>query len=200
MLGRSDRSVATLPRPTYAARMSEQTPASSPVTDGPADPEHDTTAAYGLDRSYVAGLTRRIVSTSGETAAVASPIGRTPLAHVPRSSTRDVAEAFARARRAQVSWAATPLDQRAAALLRLHDLVLERQDELIELAVWESGKARKDAYLEVAHVALTAHEHLDTRRVGGMFPVLTRAEVNRVPKGVVGIISPWNYPLTMALC
>ena len=33
-----------------------------------------------------------------------------------------------------------------------------------------------------------------------MFPVLTRAEVNRVPKGVVGIISPWNYPLTMALC
>ena len=73
--------------------------------------------------------------------------------------------------------------------------------------VWESGKARKDAYLEVAHLALTAryyartaHQHLDTQRVGGMFPVLTRAEVRRVPKGVVGIISPWNYPLTMALC
>ena len=32
-----------------------------------------------------------------------------------------------------------------------------------------------------------------------MFPVLTRAEVHRVPKGVVGIISPWNYPLTMAI-
>ena len=81
--------------------MSEQSPASGPITDGPADPEHDASAAYGLDRSYVAGLTRRLVSTSGETAAVSSPIGRTPLAHVPQSSPADVAEAFARARRAQ---------------------------------------------------------------------------------------------------
>ncbi|KRE93013.1 succinate-semialdehyde dehydrogenase [Nocardioides sp. Soil774] len=175
--------------------------------DGPADPEHDSTAAYALDRSYVAGLTGRVVSTTGETHAVSSPIGGAPLAYVPQSSTQDVAEAFVRARRAQVSWAATSLDERAAALLRLHDLLLDRQDELIDLVVWESGKARKDAYLEVAHLALTAryyartaHEHLDTRRVGGMFPLLTRAEVSRVPKGVVGIISPWNYPLTMALC
>lgn len=187
--------------------MSEQTPASGPTTDGPADPEHDSTAAYGLDRAYVASLTRRVVSTTGETAAVASPIGRTPLAHVPQSSPADVAEAFARARRAQASWAATSVDDRAAVLLRLHDLLLDRQEELIDLVVWESGKARKDAYLEVAHLALTAryyartaHQHLDTVRVGGMFPVLTRAEVNRVPKGVVGIISPWNYPLSMALC
>ena len=191
--------------------MSEQTPAGadglSPITDGPADPEHDSTAAYALDRSYVASLTRRLVSTGGETHAVVSPIGGTPLAHIPQSGAVDVVEAFARARKAQVSWATTSLDQRAVALLRLHDLLLERQDELIDLVVWESGKARKDAYLEVAHLALTAryyartaHEHLDPRRVGGMFPVLTRAEVNRVPKGVVGIISPWNYPLTMALC
>ena len=191
--------------------MSEQTPAGadglSPITNGPADPEHDSTATYALDRSYVARLTRRLVSTSGETHAVASPIGGTPLAHIPQSGPADVAEAFARARTAQVAWAATSMDQRAAALLRLHDLLLERQDELIDLVVWESGKARKDAYLEVAHLALTAryyartaHEHLDSRRVGGMVPVLTRAEVHRVPKGVVGIISPWNYPLTMALC
>ncbi|MET1037552.1 MAG: aldehyde dehydrogenase family protein, partial [Aeromicrobium sp.] len=127
--------------------MSEQTPASGPVTDGPADPEHDATAAYGLDRSYVASLTRRLVSTTGETVAVASPIGGTPLAHVPQSSPADVAEAFARARRAQASWAATSVDDRAAALLRLHDLLLDRQEELIDLVVWESGKARKDAYL-----------------------------------------------------
>ena len=151
--------------------MSEQTPASGPITDGPADPEHDSTAAYGLDRAYVAALTRRVVSTSGETAAVASPIGGTPLAHVPQSSTADVAEAFAQARRAQVAWAATSIDLRAAALLRLHDLLLDRQDELIDLVVWESGKARKDAYLEVAHLALTARyyartakQHLATKR------------------------------------
>ena len=147
------------------------------------------------------------MSSSGRTHAVSSPIGGAPLAHVPHSTPADVAEAFARARTAQTAWAATSLDDRSAALLRLHDLLLDRQEELIDLVVWESGKARKDAYLEVAHLALTAryyartaHEHLDTRRVGGMFPLLTRAEVNRVPKGVVGIISPWNYPLSMALC
>ena len=102
MLGRSDQPVATPPGASYAARMSEQSPASGPITDGPADPEHDSTAAYGLDRSYVAALTRRVVSTSGETHAVSSPIGGTPLAHVPQSSPADVAEAFARARQAQV--------------------------------------------------------------------------------------------------
>ena len=145
--------------------MSEQTPASGPITDGPADPEHDTTAAYGLDRSYVASLTRRVVSTSGETHAVSSPIGGTPLAHVPQSSRSDVADAFARARKAQVAWAATSIDQRAAALLRLHDLLLDRQDELIDLVVWESGKARKDAYLEVAHLALTARYYARNKRL-----------------------------------
>ena len=74
MLGRSDQPVATATAASYAAGMSEQSPASSPITEGPADPEHDATAAYGLDRSYVAGLTRRVVSTSGETAAVSPEV------------------------------------------------------------------------------------------------------------------------------
>ena len=136
-----------------------------------------------------------------------SPLGDQPLAHIPQSTAADVDEAFRRARRAQEQWARTPIDVRAAALLRLHDLVLDRQQEIIDLICWESGKARKHAFDEPLHIALTAryygrtaHQHLDTRRVRGVFPVLTRVELNRVPKGVVGIISPWNYPFTMALC
>ena len=85
--------------------------------------------------------------------------------------------------------------------------MLERQDEIIDLICWESGKARKHAFDEPLHIALTAryyartaHQHLDTQRKIGVVPGLTRVEVNRVPKGVVGIISPWNYPFTMALC
>ena len=54
--------------------------------------------------------------------------------------------------------------------------------------------------LTARYYARTAHEHLDTERKLGIVPGLTRVEVNRVPKGVVGIISPWNYPFTMALC
>jgi acyl-CoA reductase-like NAD-dependent aldehyde dehydrogenase len=180
---------------------------SGPVVEGPHDPEHDPTASYALDRAYVAALTRRIAATSGATEEVRSPIGDQPLAHIPQSSEVDVDEAFRRARRAQESWARTPIGTRAAALLRLHDLVLDHQAEIIDLICLESGKARKHAFDEPLHIALTAryygrtaHEHLDTRRVRGVFPLLTRVEVNRIPKGVVGVISPWNYPFTMALC
>ncbi|MGN0063956.1 MAG: succinic semialdehyde dehydrogenase [Nocardioides sp.] len=189
--------------------MSEPTPdgQTGGLVDGPRDPEHDPSAHYALERSDVEALAARQIATTGRTRLVVSPLGGQPLAHLPESSATDVTEAFRRARVAQKQWARTPLDTRSEALLRLHDLLLDHQAELIDLVVWESGKARKDAFLEVAHLAMTAryyartaHQHLDTRRVPGLFPVLTRAEVNRVPKGVVGIISPWNYPLTLALC
>src|SRR3954470_14352055 len=187
--------------------MSDRHPSSGPLVEGPHDPEHDPTASYALDRGYVQRLTERLRATSGQTAEVRSPIGDQPLAHIPQSSEADVEEAFRRARRAQEAWARTSVDTRAAALLRLHDLVLDRQDDIIDLICLESGKARKHAFDEPLHIALTAryygrtaHQHLDTRRVHGLFPLLTRVEINRVPKGVVGIISPWNYPFTMALC
>ena len=186
---------------------SSPTSAGGPRLEGPADPEHDPTAAYALEPAYVDRLTAGVLATSGRSVRVDTPLTGAPLAHIPQSSDADVEEAFVRARRAQLAWARVPLDERAAMMLRLHDLVLERQDEIIDLIVWESGKARKHAFDEPLHIALTAryyartaHQHLDTQRKSGVVPGLTRVEVNRVPKGVVGIISPWNYPFTMALC
>ncbi|HSJ21507.1 MAG TPA: succinic semialdehyde dehydrogenase [Nocardioidaceae bacterium] len=173
---------------------------------GPADPEHDPTASYALDPSYVRSLTSRIVTTSGESVTVTCPFNGQPLAVIPQSSPSDVAEAFARARKAQEQWAATPLRERAQKLLNLHDLILDRQDEITDLICWESGKSRKHAFDEPLHVAMTARyyartsdRHLGPSRRVGIVPVLTQVEVNRVPKGIVGIISPWNYPFTMAL-
>ena len=183
------------------------TPAGGPLVEGPHDPEHDPRASYALEPEYVEGLTSRLTATSGRTVPVETPLTGAPLAHIPQSSLEDVQEAYERARRAQAVWARTSVDERAAMLMRLHDLVLDRQDEIIDLIVWESGKARKHAFDEPLHIALTAryyartaHQHLDTERKIGVVPALTRVEVNHVPKGVVGIISPWNYPFTMALC
>src|SRR3954452_19775882 len=182
-------------------------PAGGPLVEGPRDPEHDATASYALEPDYAASLTRRIMATTARTVEVKSPLNGAPLAHIPQSGADDVAQAFARARKAQLAWSRVSLDHRAGILLRLHDLILDRQDEIIDLIVLESGKERKHAFDEPLHVALTAryyartaHEHLDTQRKLGVVPGLTRVEVNRVPKGVVGIISPWNYPFTMALC
>ena len=119
-----------------------------------------------------------------------APATGKPLAVHPAVERDDVEEAFARARRAQQAWQRTSIDDRAAMLLRLHDLVLDRQDEIIDLICWESGKARKHAFDEPIHVALTAryyartaHEHLDTERRLGVIPGLTRVEVNHVPEG-----------------
>lgn len=124
----------------------------------------------------------------------------------PVSSPEDVAGAYTRARAAQVAWAATPVDKRARVLLRYHDLVLDRQDEALELICEETGKARAHAFEEVAdtalvsrHYARTAARRLRTRRHRGLIPGLTRADEVLHPKGVVGIIAPWNYPLTLAV-
>jgi len=181
-------------------------PTSRP-TGLPHDPEHDLTASYALDPGYARRLTDRLVASTGRIATVHAPATGQPLATVPQSGADDVAEAFERARRAQQAWQHVPLDDRAAMLLRLHDIVLDRQDEILDLICAESGKARKHAFDEPLHVALTAryygrtaHQHLDVQRRLGVIPGLTRVEVNRVPKGVVGIISPWNYPFTLALC
>src|SRR6478609_1704975 len=106
------------------------TPSGGPVVEGPHDPEHDPRASYALEPDYVAALTRRVLSTSGETVLVRSPLGDQPLAHLPQSSDDDVRAAFARARVAQQAWARTSLDHRAERLLRLHDIILDRQDEI----------------------------------------------------------------------
>jgi acyl-CoA reductase-like NAD-dependent aldehyde dehydrogenase len=171
------------------------------------DPGHDLTASYALEPSYVRALTGHVLATSGREVTAYCPFNGQPLGAIPQSTEADVEEAFVRARRAQESWARTSLQERAAAMLRLHDLILDRQAEVIDLICWESGKARKHAFDEPLHVALTARyyartgaEHLATTRRTGVVPVLTHVELHRHPKGVVGIISPWNYPFTMALC
>ncbi len=181
-------------------------PAGDPALTGPGDPEHDPRASYALEPEYAGVLTSHLVATAGTTAAVRSPLNDAPLAHIPQSTVQDVAEAFARARRAQADWARTPLPVRERAMLLLHDLVLRHQDEIIDLIQLETGKARKHAFDELVHVALTARyygrtarRHLGRERRLGVVPGLTRVDINRVPKGVVGIISPWNYPFNLAL-
>jgi succinate-semialdehyde dehydrogenase/glutarate-semialdehyde dehydrogenase len=91
-------------------------------------------------------------------------------------------------------------------MLRFHDLVLDRQSELLDLIQIECGKARAHAFEEVGDVALVARHYarrtagyLRPRRRGGLFPLLTQARELRHPKGVVGIVAPWNYPLTLAV-
>ncbi len=125
---------------------------------------------------------------------------------LPISTEADVEHAFAMSRRAQRAWAERTPRERARVLLRFHDLVLAQQAEVMDVAQIETGKARRDAFEELADCALNARFYgiagpklLASRRVQGVFPVLTQTTIHHHPKGVVGIISPWNYPISMAI-
>ena len=165
-----------------------------------------STVPLSVAPARVAELTALIRATGPETRTTVSPLDGADLATVPVSTESDVDAAFAAARVAQLGWARTPLRTRKKALLRLHDLVLAHREELLDLVQLESGKARSHAFDEVLHTALTGRYYgrtlsriLGPHRRGGVYPVLTGVRQYQQPKGVVGLITPWNYPLSMAL-
>jgi succinate-semialdehyde dehydrogenase / glutarate-semialdehyde dehydrogenase len=153
-------------------------------------------------------LARRVVTGDGgrETIEVERPATGDLLGTVPRCTAEDVEAAVERARAAQAQWRETSFQERRRVLLAFHDLVFDRREELLDLLQLESGKARRHAFEEVLDVAIvaryyarTAQRHLRTHRRRGVFPVLTAVWEHYHPVGVVGIIAPWNYPLTLSV-
>ncbi|MGI8650696.1 MAG: succinic semialdehyde dehydrogenase [Rubrobacter sp.] len=128
------------------------------------------------------------------------------LAHIPRNSADDVHAAARRARASQRAWRESTLRERARIMLRFHDLILDRQNEVLDLIQLESGKARRHALDEVLDTALvaryyakTARSYLKTRPRKSAFPIVSKTWENRHPKGLCGFITPWNYPLNLAV-
>jgi len=163
------------------------------------------TAADAVTPELVARLVRGITAGDQPTKGISrNPFTGEVLAEIPESTVEDVATAFIRARTAQRAWAQRPLADRARVLLRFHDLLLAAQAELLDLIQAETGKARAHAFEEVSvaavearHYARAGAKYLRPRRRGGVIPALTQVTEVRQAKGVVGQISPWNYPLAL---
>ncbi|MET9603800.1 succinic semialdehyde dehydrogenase [Streptomyces sp. NPDC006512] len=173
----------------------------NPVAPAPAGVR---TAADVVTPDLVSRLTRGVIG-SGRTANH-TPFTGDKLADLPEATPEDVAEAFAKARAAQGAWAAVPVRRRAAVLLRFHDLVLDRQAEVLDLIQLETGKARLHAHEEVQAVAVAARHYgrkapayLRPKGHTGAMPTLTKVTELRQPRGVVGQIAPWNYPLELSV-
>lgn len=122
-------------------------------------------------------------------------------------SAEEVRTAIARARAAQPAWAAMPARDRAAAIMRIRDAIVARADALAEIIARDTGKTRIDALATEVLPAATACRWyarqaptwLKDRKVRPN-SVLTgnkQTRIRRVPYGVVGVISPWNYPFTI---
>ncbi len=139
---------------------------------------------------------RETISTNPATGEI---LGRSPLHMV-----AELEEMMNRARAAQPAWAETPVRRRARAILRVRNHIVEHADELAEIISRENGKTRLDALATEVLPAAVAASYYARRAAKFLKPqrlppasLLFANKVGRihhVPWGVIGIISPWNYP------
>lgn len=159
-----------------------------------------------MDAAGAARLAASVAGHHGPQAEVIGPFDGQPIAMLPTATEADIDVIAARGRAVQPAWAAVPVRERAAILLRMHDLVVAQRDDALDLVQLETGKARKDALEELLDVLLTLRHYarcaprlLRARRARPVFPGLVSTQVRRVPRGLVGVLAPWNYPLTLAV-
>lgn len=127
-----------------------------------------------------------------------------PLAEIPVGTVEDVEAAFVKARAAQADWAARPVADRVKVIERYRDLVVKNSEFLMDLLQAEAGKARWAAQEEVVDLMANANYYarvsadlLKPHSVQALLPGIGKTTVGYQPKGVVGVISPWNYPMTL---
>ena len=153
-------------------------------------------------------LAERVAATGveSEEITVRAPFTDEVLGSVPACDGAAVEAAVERARDAQTAWAERPVAERAAIVNDAGAAILAERDSLLDVIQAESGKARLDALEEVVDVSTTASYYARTapavmasesRR--GAIPGLTSTTEHRRPVGVVGLVSPWNYPLTLTV-
>ncbi|TQF67036.1 succinate-semialdehyde dehydrogenase (NADP(+)) [Rhodococcus spelaei] len=173
----------------------------SPEVGDPPSADHPR----AVDPALIHTLRTQLPHT-GALRRAAAPFTGQPLPGVPQANPAAVAETARSARGAQDSWARTPIREREAVARRFARALIENHDLLCDLMQWETGKARVHAAIEVqgvisvaSYYGRTGAEHLRGRRARTAVPGIVSARVGYRPKGLVGVIAPWNYPLFLAV-
>jgi acyl-CoA reductase-like NAD-dependent aldehyde dehydrogenase len=132
---------------------------------------------------------------------VVEPATEQVMAEVPRAGVEETDAAVARAKGAFPAWRAVSPGDRAAVLHRLADALESRVEELATLEARNVGKPIADARGEMEMVAQTFRYYAGApeRLLGHTIPVAGGVDMTfHEPLGVVGLIVPWNFPLTIA--
>jgi acyl-CoA reductase-like NAD-dependent aldehyde dehydrogenase len=152
-------------------------------------------------RMHIAG--DWVASESGATLEATSPATGERIGTVPEGTREDARQAIAAANAAWREWAACSAFVRARALERVADLVAERREDLARTLTLDQGKPlHTEAYDEVGELEeYFRMAAADATRIEGLMPpsvdAAKRVFVYRVPRGVVGAVTPWNWPYTM---
>jgi len=144
-----------------------------------------------------------------QTIKVRNPATLEQIAELTVASHADVAHAVAQARKAQAVWQSTSFAERAKLLYGLRDLLLDEQDKLADVLTAETGRPRAEAYgNELFYLcdaiglwAKRSAGYLRPEKIRPHFPLmwLKKVVTTYSARGVIGIISPWNFPLTLTL-
>ncbi|MBM4391214.1 MAG: aldehyde dehydrogenase family protein [Deltaproteobacteria bacterium] len=137
---------------------------------------------------------------------VRSPANGEVVGEVPISTSDEVRAAVARARAAQGAWAARPIRERMGVLLKVRELLLGDLDKIVALSARENGKPRHEGLLHegFAPLELLTYFGTEAERILEPQPIPLRllkhraSYIHYVPRGVVAIIAPWNFPHHLA--
>lgn len=140
------------------------------------------------------------VRGSGAQRTALMPFTGEELFSFPTTTPEDVAAAVTTAR------AGVGQGNRGRILLKLHDLIRKHEELILDLIQAENGKSRSHAYDEVMDLyncarfyGVNIRKAFGSARHPGALPVLTKTRTQHYPLGVVGLISPWNYPLSLGV-
>ncbi|UPW02020.1 aldehyde dehydrogenase family protein [Halorussus gelatinilyticus] len=141
----------------------------------------------------------------GETITVENPATREAVAEVPAATEDDVDRAYETAAEAQDSWSQRSVDERASVIEDAIEILDDRRDDILEALAVESGSANAKAFAEwqtaqgMCHHAKSLAGRTDEVETSDSMIPGKENEVQRVPEGVVGVISPWNFPLNLSM-
>lgn len=148
---------------------------------------------------------KSVESSSGETTTLVNPATGQPFATAPKSNAADIDAAFKAASDAFVDWRDSTPSQRQRALLKIADAIEERADEVIAIESENTGKPislttseEVPPMVDQIRFFAGAARNLEGKSAGEYMPGMT-SMIRREPVGVIGQVTPWNYPMMMAV-
>jgi aldehyde dehydrogenase (NAD+)/succinate-semialdehyde dehydrogenase/glutarate-semialdehyde dehydrogenase len=158
------------------------------------------TRPASITEEFLQRLVSRVPSTAGGTWKLTEVYTGEVLVELPQSTPADIEAAAAAAREAQRTWGAMPLKDRLAVFERAHALFIEQQYVIADLIQVESGKTRRMAFEEacdpimgMSHYIKRAPKVLAEKKRSGPVPFISSSTEVHPPRGVIGIIAPWNF-------
>src|SRR4051812_36478769 len=154
-----------------------------------------------------APTTNGTAASTGESFDVLRPADGSVIRSVPVDAPAQVAEVVARVRAAQPAWEALGIQERHRWLARWRDWLLDNRERITDIVQEETGKVRGDSTLEPIYLEMAvnfwggnAERYLaDETPTPGLLPTkVRRLRVRYSPYPVVGVISPWNFPLILS--